>query len=516
MGPRISLLILFLLLGHLPGVVGMSQARVWLTAIDAQGNPTILLEEQPSDFLSSGRRMSETDLHIHINTSHKLQQMVGFGAGLPQASAKVLSSLKTANPFLYKQVMNRLFSPGLSPSKNKSIGISAVRFPIGSCDFSMSEHTYDDVQGDFGLKNFKVDNDSMLIVKVLQDAILINPDLVLVAAPWSPPAWLKVGGTMDGKANSNTLRPDSKVFQTYALYFKNVVDTFAGFGLPLDYISLQNEPLFGHGNYPGMYLDPKDAAKLGMLVKSAVGDSVKLMAYDHNWDRPDYPKSVLDAAPDAFAGTAWHCYAGKNDAQDEVHAAHPEKETHVTECTGSYPNHKCDIEKGMSGFGGNHEWDMEHILLGATTHWASSGIKWIMALDQNCGPTLPQVTYHNGRPFVSVPDGAQTISDIKFNQDYWSVGHMSKFVRKGSFRVQSNKTDFTSPEDRDSNYIAEAFSDGNGTTTLIVLNQNHQTSLRVGVDVNSVKFTPDGSDDGNAYSFTVPAWGTAVVILPRI
>ena len=45
-------------------------------------------------------------------------------------------------------------------------------------------------------------------------------------------------------------------------------------------------------------------------------------------------------------------------AHDEVHAAYPALEQHVTECTGSYPDNVCDISQGMTGFGWNHEWDM--------------------------------------------------------------------------------------------------------------------------------------------------------------
>lgn len=498
--PWFSSMMLFLFLD-----VGIgSQTRVWLTACDSQANPIKLLEEQPSTFFPHSN-MYETDVNIHVTTSQKLQQMVGFGAGLPQASAKVLISLKNSNQELYLEVMNRLFSPGLEGYKNKSIGMNAVRFPIGSCDFSISEHTYDDSKDDYNLTNFKIDDDSMLQIQVLKDAKKINPDLVLIGSPWSAPGWLKVDGTIDGNSNSNTLRPDDATFQTYALYFKLVVDTFAGFGLPLDYITLQNEPLFAP-NYPGMYLSPEDEAKLGIAVKGEIGDKVKILAYDHNWDRPDYPKSVLSAASEAFTGTAWHCYGGHNTAQDEVHNAYPDKETHFTECTGSYPDGKCDIQKGMYSFGNNHQWDMENILLGATTHWASSGIKWIMALDQNCGPTLPQVTYHNGRPLVSIPDNAQTISDIKFNQDFWSIGHMSKFITKGSFRVQNDKTYRGGTAD---SLIAEAFIDSNNTTTLIVLNKDHNNELRVGVNIS-----PEKSRNTDGYSFIVPAWGTAIVVLP--
>ena len=82
----------------------------------------------------------------------------------------------------------------------------------------------------------------------------------------------------------------------------------------------------------------------------------------------------------------------------------------------------------MTGFGWNHEWDMSNILLGAAAHWSSSGVKWILALDENCGPTLPLVTFTSGRPLVSIPSDAAGEEDIYYNQDYFSIKHMSKFL----------------------------------------------------------------------------------------
>lgn len=82
----------------------------------------------------------------------------------------------------------------------------------------------------------------------------------------------------------------------------------------------------------------------------------------------------------------------------------------------------------MEGFGWNHEWDMNNILLGAAAHWSSSGVKWILALDEHCGPTLPDVTFTNGRPLVAIPSWASSEQDIQYNQDYYSIKHMSKFL----------------------------------------------------------------------------------------
>jgi glucosylceramidase len=200
--------------------------------------------------------------------------------------------------------------------------------------------------------------------------------------------------TLIGMSNTNTLLNDDQIYQIYAQYLIKVLEAFATEGLHIDYLTLQNEPLFGDSHeYPGMYLSAEQELRLAKILApmlQAKQLSVKLLGYDHNWDHPEYPQYLLSDKDTPFAGTAWHCYGGDMaSAHEQLHKAFPDKEQHMTECTGGYPNDKCDITQGMTGFGYNHEWDMSNLYLGAAGHWASSGVKWIIALDENCGPTLP-------------------------------------------------------------------------------------------------------------------------------
>lgn len=74
---------------------------------------------------------------------------------------------------------------------------------------------------------------------------------------------------------------------------------------------------------------------------------MKLLAYDHNWDAPEYPLEVLGRSPSSFVGTAWHCYGGTMAvAQEALHTSFPGSEQHLTECTGSFPDGGCDITRG--------------------------------------------------------------------------------------------------------------------------------------------------------------------------
>ena len=262
-----------------------------------------------------------------------------------------------------------------------------------------------------------------------------------VATPWSAPSWMKTKNSLIAESESNTLIDSDQVYQSYAQYFLKIVEAFADRKLNISYITLQNEPLFGTSvEYPGMYFDAKQAARLGKLVRDTLPSYVGILAYDHNWDHPEYPASVISAEPSCVTGVAWHCYGGDMAvALDKMQLLYPYPSypQHITECTGGFPNSVRDITQGLSGFGYNHEWDMNNIFLGASSHYAVSGVKWIIALDENCGPVLPLVSWRSGRPVVSIPTNASSMSDIRFNQDFWSISHMSRFVLPGSIRIRS-------------------------------------------------------------------------------
>ena len=162
-------------------------ARVWMTNCDAQSGAAInVLKEQSALPLNSkaiingGEAQSRIDMSIDIGL--KLQRMEGFGAGLPQASASVLFDLKQTQPTLYEYVLQTLFGPvDNADVTTPRAGMNVLRFPIGSCDFSLTNTSYDEVKNDFSLKAFRIDDDSQkYIVSVLQDVKKINPELHLI------------------------------------------------------------------------------------------------------------------------------------------------------------------------------------------------------------------------------------------------------------------------------------------------------------------------------------------------
>jgi len=105
-------------------------------------------------------------------------------------------------------------------------------------------------------------------------------------------------------------------FPAFANYLVKTVQGYQAAGVPIWAISVENEPLYAPPTYSGMQMTAEEQAlffgnALGPAL-SAADLTPKVMAYDHNWDRPDYPETVLrdEKAGALAAGTAWHHYGG--------------------------------------------------------------------------------------------------------------------------------------------------------------------------------------------------------------
>ena len=285
---------------------------------------------------------------------------------------------------------------------------------------------------------------------LLQQALAINPNARIVALPWSPPAWMKTTGTMNG-GNMNTA-----YFPSLAQYFVLFAQAYEQAGIPIYAISVQNEPLNSTSSYPSEYLAASDesdfiANNLGPALSTAGLGAVKIFGYEHNWDNTDYPESVLASSASAnVAGSSFHCYNGDVSAQSTVETAYPSKGIWFTECSGTVG----------SSFAGDLVWDSEKLLIGATRNWARSISLWNLALDQNSGPTNGGCLNCRGVVTIDTRTSPATITN---NVEYYVLGHLAKFVVPGAHRVDSNTFGAGGIED-------VAFQNPDGSIVLFALN----------------------------------------------
>ena len=285
----------------------------------------------------------------------------------------------------------------------------------------------------------------------------INPDLRIMLTPWSPPGWMKSSGSMlgssaDGKVPS-TLRPEA--YAAFANYLVKTIEGYQAAGVPVYALSVQNEPLYAPPTYSGMSMPAADQAvffgnALGPAL-AAAHLNIKVMVYDHNWDRPDYPETVLKVpkANAVAAGTAWHHYAGNPAVMTKNHEEFPRKDQWVTESSGG------TWQKG------NVLADEAAELIAVTRNWSKSYVLWALATDQNRGPHVGGCDTCRGLLTIDTSDPG--IASVKPELDYYVLGQASKFLLRGAVRIASDEPAGTQLKD-------VAFLNPNGTVVLYTLN----------------------------------------------
>jgi len=181
------------------------------------------------------------------------------------------------------------------------------------------------------------------------------------------------------------------------------------------------------GNTPSMYMEAADQAifiktALGPAFQSA-GITTKIIIYDHNADRPDYPLAILaDPAANPYVdGSAFHLYAGNISALTQVHNAYPTKNVYFTE----------QWVGGPSNFSEDLKWHVSTLIVGATRNWSRNVLEWNLAADPSYNPHTPDGGCTNCLGAVTIGSG------ITRNVAYYVIAHASKFVRPGSVRISS-------------------------------------------------------------------------------
>lgn len=392
---------------------GMRSSGAGVAAVVTSADGTQRLTPQTVDAAGAA---DATRISVDPATRH--QTMVGFGASLTDASAILIDGLPEDQR---DALVRELFGRG-----EGGLGLDFTRLTIGASDFSPTHYSFDDMpagQRDPELARFSIDPNRADVLPVLKSALAVNPDLVVMASPWSPPGWMKTGDSMIG----GTLRPDA--YDVYARYFVRYLQAFRAEGVYIRYLTIQNEPDFSPADYPGMKWPAIDRARfigrnLGPLLGSE-GIATRILDWDHNWDQPEQPLTVLrdPIATRYVAGTAWHCYAGNVSAQTPVHEAFPDRETFFTECSGG--EWRPGWATGLS--------DAVGLLIDTTRGWSKGVLLWNLALDPRNGPQLGGCRTCRGVVRID-----PATNGVTREVDYYALGHFSRYVRPGAQRIESS------------------------------------------------------------------------------
>ncbi len=294
--------------------------------------------EQLNDRYFGASCSSPTALEVNISTNEIYQEIEGFGASLTNSSAWLID-----NSTRRDEIIEKLFSP------DSGIGISYIRLAMGSSDFVEGSHySYAETLDDMDLSDFSIDRDRENIIPVLQDILAINPDLKIMGSPWSAPGWMKTSGQFVCGGYGSLKK---EMYAVYADYFVKFIEEYALEGIPIDAITIQNEPLYCPWNYPGMIMsgeEQRDFVKYHLGPKfEENGIDTKIVIFDHNWDGTwddgspqtgafDFIEAVYDdpLAVSYIDGTAFHGYdTGNASFQSEIYNLNPNKSIYFTERT---------------------------------------------------------------------------------------------------------------------------------------------------------------------------------------
>ena len=462
-------------------------ARVWSTT----GDGTARLS--PVGTYPATTTASTSLPTITVDTGATRQSVTGFGAALTHSSAALIAGLPADKR---RALLTELFAP------TGPVRLSVVRIPLGGSDFVLgTPYTFDDTVGnvaDWGLTRFSTAADGAVLRPVLREIRAINPNVTFVASPWSAPAWMKTTLHL----NAGRLSTDKRAVDTYATYLTRALLEYRNLGVPISFVTVQNEPQTrSWGDYPRMEMPvATQVAVINALVPKmrAAGLGTKVLGFDHNWAQHpadvaatpagtdpelDYPARVLrSSAGPLVSGTAFHCYYGDASAQEPIHTEFPSKSIWVTECSGSH----APGASAQTIFADTVYWQSKNLVIASLRHWASAVVTWNLALDASGGPHTGGCGTCTG--VVTIQDGTVTP-----NAEYYVLAQAARFIPRGSVRVDSS----TSSSALDQ----VAFRAPDGTTTVLVHHSGwpaRAVTLRAG---------------GRSYAVTVPAWSVSSITL---
>ena len=406
--------------------------KLWVTDEDHR-----LAEAPPIPWSHSAAEVGQ-DV-IAVDPERKYQSILGFGAAFTDGSCYWFHEL---SPAAREKLFHTLFHPA-------EMGLNVCRTCIGSSDHSASVYSFDEGQPDPELKRFSIQHDRAYILPILREARKVNPDLFLFSSPWSPPGWMKDNGSMLGGCMRHTYMP------SYANYFVKFLREYEAEGVPVQAVTVQNEvDADQQGLMPACFW-PQDyeadfvRLHLGPLFERS-GIRTRIWIIDHNYNLWGRAIAELET-PDVRKYTnavAWHGYTGKPEWMQRVQDAFPDIEMHWTEGT---PDHDDPDYFRWNVWSQNFAAILQNGCQSVTV--------WCFATDERGGPNVGP--YHLG--------GILTIDsktkEIYHSGQYWALAHLSRFVKRGAVRIDSQSTA------RDLSQCA--FQNPDGSLVIVVTNPGH-------------------------------------------
>ena len=458
------------------------QVRIYTTTADGR---------KQMEYTTAQSIHTKTSKHIALSPETTYQEMDGFGYAITYSACYNLLKMAPADR---KAFLTRTYS------RTEGYGVSYAHISIGCSDFSSTEYSLCDEPG---LEHFRLYSDeTQYVIPILKEILAINPDLKIMAAPWTCPKWMKVKSLSERVGydswTSGSLNPEH--YETYAQYFVRFVQAFEAEGIHIYAVTPQNEPL-NRGNCASLYLPwAEEAAFVNKLAPAFAhaGITTKIYCFDHNYnydnisDQQDYPikfYEALDTDMDGIelvVGSAWHDYGGNVTELDDINQKAPDKEVIFTETSIGTWNNGRNLSSRLLA-------DMKNLVYNTVTRKSKAVMVWNFMLDLNMGPNLDggcQTCYG------AVDIDQNDYHTLHYNSHYFVMAHASLAAKPGARRVAATLSGSASGI----SYVA--FQNPDGTYGAVVFNEGSSSQqLSMGAASNVVA------------RFTVPVKSIVTVLL---
>ena len=332
----------------------------------------------------------------------------GFGVAITPSSCYELSLMTPAER---KTLLTHLYT-------KEGLGLSVGRLCIGSSDYSPEIYSYDDVSMDTELVHFSVERDEEYVIPMIKEILEIHPDLYLFASPWSPPYWMKTGGSMCGGYMRN------EFVECYAEYVVKFLQAYRAHGIKISAITPQNEAnAQQNGKMPACIWHPETEAAFIKALRRKLTENaldVKIWMYDHNFNdtqRVIWSLENCAGLSDDCDGVAFHYYGGAIEQTRELARKFPQLELHFTE-GGPRLNDRYDTDWCKWGL----------MAVKALKEGYRSFTGWNLMLDELGGP--------NVGPFLGICGGLITrdsqSGELRYSGQYRAFSHIVPYLSPAS------------------------------------------------------------------------------------
>ncbi|KAL1417671.1 hypothetical protein MTO96_026637 [Rhipicephalus appendiculatus] len=386
-------------------------------------------------------------LLLVVDSSRKYQKVFGFGGAFTDAAGINIKSLPTN---MQDDILKSYYT-------KQGLAYTIGRIPMAGCDFSTRKYTYDDTPGDIELKNFTLaPEDFYLKIPYIKAAMSISSEPI-----WFFGKLLEQPGLDENQQHGGLCRSTS-------------VTEFPIWGL-----TTENEPTMGFlPGFPGQALGftpqtQRDFVKLDMgpaLAEAGYGaDKLQLMIFDDNRIFLPHWADVVLGDPEASKyvhGVAVHWYTDHFIGPwvlEKVHQSFPDKFILSTEaCAGFGPIVQDRVILGSWERAERYASD----ILEDLNHWASGWTDWNLALDTEGGPNW-------FRNFADSPIIVNATAKEFYKQPtYYALAHISKFVPRGSVRIECHLKRSLSQDGAATNLEYSAFMTPDSAVVVVILNKD--------------------------------------------